>query len=151
MAQKKDDRPLMNLLVHIGKLLNDRLRATLGERGLHFGQARILVALLRNEELTQVAIGKGLNIKSATVTVQVKKLEAAGLIVRHQDEQDDRVMNVRLTPAGIEAAEYAVEVTRTIESELRSGLSDEDLEALRDPLLVVRNALGGEDPSIRHH
>jgi len=97
MKYKDSDKPLMHLFMHIGKLLNDRLRSDLSEGELHFGQARILVSLMRHGNLTQRTIGQGLHIKPATVTNMVKRMEASGLIERRRDANDDRIINVTLT------------------------------------------------------
>ena len=148
MKQKNLDRPLMLLFVHIGKLLNDRLRDALGEKGVHFGQARILSALLDHGQLTQREIGLGLHIKPATVTNLVKKLEMSGLISRRRDSNDDRIINVMLTMEGKEAATFVKTVIEQIETDIRSEFSSEEVEVLRQPLEKIRNRLGGSDPNI---
>ncbi len=146
MTDNGFDRPLMLLFMYIGKLLNDELRASLGEGGIHFGQARILVALLENDELNQGEISSKLHIKPPTVTNLVKKLEASGLIERQQDQNDDRIMNVTLTTSGWEAANFAVSVMAQIETDLCSNLSQDEMNALRKPLGKIIDGLGGPDP-----
>jgi DNA-binding MarR family transcriptional regulator len=148
MIRDHSDKPLMLLFMHIGKLLQERLRGSLSEGGIHFGQARILVALLRHDQLTQGTMGRRLDIKPATVTNLVKKLEASGLIDRRQDANDDRIMNVTLTAKGREAANFAVSVMEQVEDDIRSELTQKEIGTLRDPLLRVRNSLGGSDPGI---
>jgi len=148
MKYKDSDKPLMHLFMHIGKLLNDRLRSDLSEGELHFGQARILVSLMRHGNLTQRTIGQGLHIKPATVTNMVKRMEASGLIERRRDANDDRIINVTLTSKGKEAAKFAVKVMEQIENDIRSELSRKEIDILRHPLERIRNTLGGSDPSI---
>jgi len=148
MKYKDSDKPLVNLFKHIGKLLDDRFRSALGERELHFGQARILVSLMRNGTLTQRTIGQGLHIKPATVTNMVKRMEASGLIERRRDVNDDRTINVTLTSKGTEAAEFIVTVLEQIEDEIRAELSRKEIDILRNPLERIRNVLGGSDPTI---
>ena len=146
MKYDDSDKPLMHLFKHIGKLLDDRFRSALGERKLHFGQARILVSLMRHGTLTQRTIGQGLHIKPATVTNIVKRMEASGLIDRRRDANDGRTINVTLTSKGTEAAEFAVTVIEQIEDEIRAELSRKEIDTLRHPLERVRNILGGSDP-----
>ena len=148
MTRNNPDKPLMLIFMHIGKLLNERLRGALSEGGIHFGQARILVALLNHGKLTQGTIGRGLHIKPATVTNLVKKMEASGLIDRRQDANDDRIMNVTLTSKGKEAAKFAVGVMEHVENDIRSELTQKEMDNLRNPLKRVRNTLGGSDPKI---
>ena len=148
MKNENSDKPLMHLFMHIGKLLNDRLRSALGEGGIHFGQARVLASLMYHGELTQRMIGDGLDIKPATVTNMVKKMESSGLIDRRRDVNDDRMIIVTLTSKGKEAAEFALTVMEQIENEIRSELGRKEIDILRNPLERVRNTLGGADPSI---
>jgi len=148
MSTKNEGKPLMHLFMHIGKLLNERLRSALGERGIHFGQSRIIVALHEHGQLTQAEIGRGLHIRSASVTNMIKKLEAAALITRQQDDKDERVLLVSLTEEGTQAALFVLEVTAEVEKDIRESLGDTDIESLRQPLESVRNKLGGTDPEI---
>ncbi|MCW8801311.1 MAG: MarR family transcriptional regulator [Desulfobacter sp.] len=148
MKYKKSDKPLMHLFMHIGKLLNDRLRTSLDKGGIHFGQARVLTALMEHKELTQRMIGEGLDIKPATVTNMVKRMEASKLIERRRDINDDRIIIVTLTAKGKKAAEFALTVMAQIEDDIRSELSQKDVDTLRTPLEKVRNVLGGSDPSL---
>ena len=123
MTRDNLDKPLAHLFIHIGKLLRERVSSALSDGGIYFGQARILEALLRHNRLNQGEIGNGLQIKPATVTNQVKKMEAVGWIDRRTDPNDDRIMNVTLTPKGREAASIMVSVMAQIEDEIRSALT----------------------------
>ena len=148
MTRDSLDKPLAHLYIHIGKLLRERVSSALREGGIHFGQARILEALFRYDKLNQGKIGKGLQIKPATVTNQVKKMEAAGLVDRRHDANDDRFMNVTLTPKGREAAKLILNLMIQIEQEICSVLTKNEIDMLRKPLEKVRDKLGGVDPSI---
>lgn len=148
MIQKNIDKPLMHLFMHIGKLLNDRLRKALSEKGIHFGQARILSALQEHTTLSQGEIGRGLHIKPATVTNLVKKMETSGLISRSRDLGDDRIINVELTSEGKEAANFTEKVINQIENDIRSEFNQEEIHMLSIPLIKIRSTLGGSDPSL---
>lgn len=149
MKQDILDKPLMYLFMHIGKLLNDNLRNSLNERNIHFGQARILVALRNHKKLIQREIGSGLQIKPAAVTNLVKRMEASGLIDRRQDPNDDRIMNVTLTSKGIEAADFAVKVMQQTEEKISSQLSTQEIKKLGRSLVTVRDTFGGSTPDIK--
>jgi DNA-binding MarR family transcriptional regulator len=147
VKQKELDRPLMHLFVHIGKLLEDRFRSVLSEKGIHVGQARIFSALLDHEKLTQKEIAIGLHIKPSTVTNMVKRMEMSGLINRSRDKSDDRVINVTLTENGKEAARFTEKMIEQIEADIRAEFSREEVEALRKPLEKILTTLGGQGPS----
>lgn len=148
MTSENSDRPLMHLFMHIGKLLNDRFRTALSQGGLHFGQARMLVSLMSHGNIPQRAIGQGLHIKPATVTNMVKRMEASGLIERERDKNDDRIINVRLTSKGKEAADFAANVMKQVENDICSELTQKEIDILRNPLERIRNTLGGSNPSL---
>lgn len=147
MKQNTLDKPLIHLFMHIGKLLEDRFRSALDERGIYVGQARILSALLEHGQLTQKQIAQGLHIKPATVTNLVKKMETSELISRRRDPKDDRIINVALTQKGNDAALFADEMIEHIEADLRSEFSREEVEKLRKPLEKILKELGGAPPS----
>lgn len=142
------DRHLAHLFIHIGKLLREKLSGALSERGLHFGQARILEALLRNGKLNQGKIGRELQIKPATVTNQVKRMEVSGLITRRKDSKDDRFMIVSLTPKGREAAKFILSEMNKGEVAICSAITKKQVEMMRKPLEEIRDKLGGIGPSI---
>ena len=148
MPSQDHDKPLMHLFVHIGKLINETLRGRLAAKGIHFGQARILLSLQQQGKLTQTTIARGLHIKSATVTNLIKKMETAGLVVRQRAPHDDRVIHVVLSQAGQEAAQFAENVFDQVERDIRSQLDEETVRMLRKPLETVRNTLGGQDPTL---
>lgn len=139
MIYDKLDRPLAHLFMHTGRILRERVISALGKEGLFLGQGRILEALLELGKMNQGEIGKLLDIKPATVTNQVKSMEAKGLIKRRKDPKDDRFMNVTLTPEGVEAAKYMISVMIQAEEEVRSALTEKEIDVLRKPLEKLRD------------
>lgn len=142
------DKKLIYLLLHIGKLATDEVRKSLGQNGLHFGQARILLTLLSFNELNQKEISDGLFIKPATVTNLIKKLENAELVNRLRNDKDERIINVTLTQKGNEAARFALKEMEKIEHNLIKRLNDNEIKEIVDPLLKIRDALGGVEPTL---
>lgn len=79
---------LFHLLMHIGKILDDRIRADLGKKNLHHGQGRILAALRRRGAMAQAEIARELGIQPATVAIALRRMERGGLIERFRDATD---------------------------------------------------------------
>lgn len=142
------DKYVINLFMHVGKLINDNLRVTLSEKGLHFGQARILFALLKHGELTQQEIGQGLYIQPATVTNMVKRMEVSKLIERKKDPENYKVKKIRLTEKGIEAAEFAHKAMKDTQALAINDLNLETLDESIDLLKKVIDNLGGNIPKL---
>jgi MarR family transcriptional regulator, organic hydroperoxide resistance regulator len=141
-------KQLFHLLMHTGKLLEDRVRAGLSAGGIHHGQGRVLCAIARNGELSQIEIAHGLHIERATVTNMVQRMEKSGLIERTPDPEDQRVMKVRLTPDGKHAEACVRKVWDKIEREIRKSVPDNQLGLAGDLLTQIRNGLGGADPEL---
>lgn len=139
---------LFHLLIHTGKLLEDRVREGLRASGVYHGQARVLEALARNGELSQIQIAEGLRIERPTVTNMIQRMEKSGLIVRTKDRKDPRANKVRLTAAGKRAEAHVRKVWDLIEVEIRSALPPDKVELTGEMLTRIRNRLGGADPDV---
>ncbi|WP_302175591.1 MarR family winged helix-turn-helix transcriptional regulator [uncultured Hydrogenophaga sp.] len=68
--------------------------------GLTYPQYLAMLALWESDGLTVSELGDRLFLDSGTVTPLVKRLEAAGLLLRQRDAQDERRVQVWLTDAG---------------------------------------------------
>ncbi|MEQ8154682.1 MAG: MarR family transcriptional regulator [Clostridiaceae bacterium] len=82
------------------KLKFARAHRLLDSLGLHPGQAHLLQAVGHNKGISQNQLAKILNVKPATVTGMIKKMEKASLIERKVDEDDQRILRVYPTEAG---------------------------------------------------
>lgn len=82
-------------LAKAAKLHRQRTDELLSELGLHVGQEMLLNVLWTRGELTQTALAMELGIQPATLTVALKRLEKAGLVVRSRDPEDHRVSRVQ--------------------------------------------------------
>ncbi|HNT28000.1 MAG TPA: MarR family transcriptional regulator [bacterium] len=140
---------LLHLLLHSGKLLEERIKRALRPYGIHQGQARILNALNCYGERSQIEIARGLHIERATATIMLQKLETAGLIKRTAHDRDGRVIVVSLTPKGKKAAEKVDAVWQEIEEKLLATLGDLPRDTMEDALLTIRNAFGGKSPAFK--
>lgn len=93
-------------------------------------QTRILHFLLANyseRDIYQKDIEEELNIRSASISVLLKKLEGDEMIVRERVSHDDRLKKIRPTSAGIEMKEKVEQDIRSVEKRLVSDISEEEL------------------------
>jgi len=70
-----------------------------------------------------------------TLSPLLKRLEAAGLLTRHRDSQDERLLSVELTAKGTALREQALKVPPAIVERL--GMSVDELENLHRALTRV--------------
>lgn len=75
----------------------------------HRGQGRILALLKMQPEISQKDLSYLLDMRNQSLSELLTKLEKAGFITRTQSETDRRVMDIRLTKEGEEAANQAEE------------------------------------------
>jgi DNA-binding MarR family transcriptional regulator len=77
-----------------------RAAELMGALGLNIGQEQLLLELDRNGPSTQTHLAVAARCEPPTITIAVRKLEAAGIVARAQSASDARVIVVRLTEAG---------------------------------------------------
>lgn len=120
-----------------------RLEKLLEGQGVHPGQAPMLFAIFNEDGLTQKRLGEKMNLKPASVTIMLRRLQKAGLISKLPDEKDLRVFRVRLTEKG-EGIKAAVRnAIEAVEKDACSKLSDAEVETLRDMMARMKEGLEG--------
>lgn len=90
---------------------------------------RMLRLLAERGEMQQSDLVYLLELRSASVSEQLGKLEAQGLVERRRSEEDRRGVTIELTHAGRELAESA-----GAQADMFSALSGEEQEQLRELL-----------------
>ncbi len=89
-------------------------RVVLKDLGLTYPQYLVMLVLWEHGELPVKQIGQHLRLDSGTLSPLLKRLEAAGLVVRERSTEDERSVRARLTPEGVALRDRAVEVPRRI-------------------------------------
>ncbi|WP_407437168.1 MarR family winged helix-turn-helix transcriptional regulator [Lelliottia sp.] len=100
--------------------------------GLTFPQYLVMLELFNGTPRTVGDIGNKLGMDTGTITPLLKRLEAAGRIVRMRDRTDERRVLITLTDDGLALQSELWRVTEKIKSACQ--LSDAKLEELRDTL-----------------
>jgi len=109
----------------------------LSDAGLTYPQYLTLLALWAASPLTVGELGERLRLDSGTLTPLLKRLEAAGHVVRRRDVEDERRVIVELTEQGWAVRDQVAGVPLELASEM--GLTVEEalqLGGLLDKLLV---------------
>jgi DNA-binding MarR family transcriptional regulator len=86
-------------------------------------------------------MGERLQVHPTSVTSIVRRLEAAGLVVRRAHPEDGRAVLAEITPAGRELVEVATRDLIGADFAL-GALSDTELASLSSLLAPVRRAAG---------
>lgn len=132
---------VVNLLGQVCRLEHARSHELFEELGLYRGQHRILRALWKQDGLTHTELSEYSHVRPATMSITVQRMEAAGLVERRHDDEDQRVSRVYLTDAGRGQQEKVEQVSQQIEAELLAGISAEEQALLRQVFLQMRENL----------
>jgi Transcriptional regulators len=132
---------LYGIFSQVIKLNFHRAHKLLETIGLHPGQAHLLGVVGHNEGISQNQLAKTLNVKPATVTGMIKKIEKAGLIERKSDEQDQRVLRVYTTKEGKELSLKLKRFYDEIKKDCFKGFTDEELILFRRLLMQMKDNL----------
>jgi len=104
----------------------------------------VMAALYRRrEELTMSELSRLLLVSNGNATAVVDRLEKDGLARRTPAATDRRTVHVSLTDAGLKAFESMAQGHEARIDALFSGLTAEDLDALRD---IMQRALPEKTP-----
>lgn len=130
-------------LVHrLERAINARYKPLLKRLGLTYTQYLAMLALWERGELTVGELCDDLHTDSGTVSPMLKRMEAAGLLKKERDRDDERSVRVTLLPAGEALEEHA----RSIPGALASCVVEGEAEywALRRLLNELVDKLEGQ-------
>ena len=94
----------------------------------------VLTNLKSGDWRSQHDLARAVGIEGPTLTRHLDALERQGLVRRSQDPSDRRAVVVELTPEGHAAHSRLRDVVVAFDRRLRNGLSQEEVDALRDLL-----------------
>jgi DNA-binding MarR family transcriptional regulator len=106
--------------------------------GLTFPQYLVVLALLDDTPCSVGALGARTDMDTGTITPLVKRLQAAGIVTRTRDADDERRVLVDLTPKGRGLEAEVRAVTGKIKSACQ--LTDRDMDDLSHTLDALARA-----------
>lgn len=135
------DDSLYHVFAQVIRLHYHRTHTLLDKVGVYPGQPGMLFSLYKKDGQSQKELANKLNIKPATATVMLNRMEKAGLLERKADATDQRISRVYITEKGGEVCEEVKEVMKIINSECFSNFTSEEEILLRRLLMQVRDNL----------
>ncbi|MGE0500761.1 MAG: MarR family winged helix-turn-helix transcriptional regulator [Rhizobiaceae bacterium] len=114
-------------------------RKALEDTGLTYPQYLVMMVLWETRGTTMKALGDRLGLDSSTLTPLVKKLEQRGLVTRARSKEDERVLDIAPTEAGMALRSAGCDAA--IAMTVNSGETFETQEELRARLMRVRDGL----------
>lgn len=133
------DRQLCFAAYSLSQAFTRAYKGHLDALGLTYPQYLVLLVLWEKNDRTLKQIGDLLHLDSGTLTPLLKRMEAARLVVRTRDCQDERHVRVTLTDRARALKAKVADARREVGC--ATGLSSDDLQRLRDEMVAVRQAL----------
>lgn len=127
-----DDR-LIFLISKAGHALKNYMKREGINEGVTISsaQAGMLMALKMRDGLPMNQLSEIISIDNAAVTRHVDDLERKGLARREPDAGDRRKTIIRIMPEGIAEAEKAKAVARRVNSMIKDGFTEQEIEIFK--------------------
>ena len=121
----------------IVRYYNERLSSY----GITLGQLFVLVHLLDHDGCNLKSIATGVQLETPAITGLVDRLRLAGLVIKTEDPEDRRNLQVFLTPKGKQLADHGLQIALDFNQTLKNDLIGDDLTALERSLFVMEEYL----------
>ncbi|MCF2525604.1 MarR family transcriptional regulator [Bradyrhizobium sp. G127] len=113
--------------------------------GLTYPQYLVMAVLWEKDDRPVGEIGEKLLLESSTLTPLLKRLEAAGMVRRTRDRDDERVVRIQLTPQGATLKQKALSIPAAIGCSTSLSIPEVvkltgEIKALRQKLLAAQAA-----------
>jgi DNA-binding MarR family transcriptional regulator len=148
-AISKNDLPVPTLdgqlcfaLYSAGLAMNKVYRKLLKDLDITYPQYLVMLTLWENPSMSVSEIGERLYLDSATLTPLLKRLEAAGMVLRQRSREDERQVVITLTDKGRELKSKANDVQYGVFC--ASQCAPDALMKLKDDLQMLRGKLSNQ-------
>jgi DNA-binding MarR family transcriptional regulator len=107
-------------------------RIYLNEIGITYTQYLVLLVLWERDSCSIKTIANNLKLDSPTITPIVQKLEKINLVKRHRSNEDERVVFVTLTKAGIDLEDQVADIQNKVAC--KTHLNNKEFNELKETL-----------------
>lgn len=129
---------ILHQIVHMSKYQEIKKTEALGIKP---GQAVILFMLGCKGGLSQKQLAQEIGITPPSMTVALRKMEESGFILREPDDEDQRVIRIRLSEKGKQYVDEIKSILEEMEELLYEGISPEERMLFRRLLIEMRDNL----------
>jgi DNA-binding MarR family transcriptional regulator len=130
--------PVASMLKRLLQLFRERVDEELRPYGATAAQLPILFALDKEPGISGASLARVCTVTPQTVQVLLRSIEANGWIVRSRHPENERILLVKLTPAGKRVLAKARAVVGHIYDAMLDGLSPQEAHQLE--MLLARCA-----------
>ncbi|MFQ6675526.1 MAG: MarR family winged helix-turn-helix transcriptional regulator [Fidelibacterota bacterium] len=134
------------LVVRTARSMKKALDTQLVELGLTASQHTVLSTLAHSDGLSLSEVGRRVFLDKPAITGLADRLEKDGLVQRKRTSSDRRVIKLYLTPKGRKLLRRMNEIATSVDRDLVSVLTPEQLKQLRQMLNRIWRKANGEEP-----
>ena len=142
-AASNDDLAIVNQLCFAlymsSQLVTGLYRVNLEPYGVTFPQYLILLALWEQSPISMSELGLKLYAESSALSPIIKRMQAAGLLSRQRDPEDERRVVLALTDKGIDVKDDITRARCKVINDI--PLDDQQINALREQLAAMNATL----------
>jgi DNA-binding MarR family transcriptional regulator len=138
------DSQLCFALYTASRSMTQAYQPLLGELGLTYPQYLVMLVLWEEDGVTVKRLGERLLLDSGTLTPLLKRLETAGLLVRQRASEDERRVEVWLSPAGKALETQAAAVPQAMRCRYGAEGHETESAMLRQTLQQLTKLLQGK-------
>jgi MarR family transcriptional regulator, organic hydroperoxide resistance regulator len=136
---KQDAVPsLLHVMARVSRALKASIQVALERHGVHAGQNFILERLWERDGQTPGEIAEAIGVEGPTVVRALKRMAAAGIVIRKRHPTDGRQVAIHLTPAGAQLRTHLPRRLRAVEEHALAEFSN----AERTQLFELLERLG---------
>lgn len=114
----------------IAIICQGKLKNYFDEKKVKDGYRSILLALGKEDGVSQLSISKATCLKPSTVSIALKKMEHEGYVIRQNDAIDLRMSRVYLTDMGLQITNEAYDIQAELEHLLMQGIGPNVLQTV---------------------
>jgi MarR family transcriptional regulator, transcriptional regulator for hemolysin len=129
-------------LAQTGRVVSRAFDEELARAGGSLPTWLILLAIKRSDHTMQRDIADSIGIEGATLTHHLNRMERDGLVTRQRSPENRRNQTVALTHAGEAFFQRQLRSVVAFDRQLRTGLTDDQLDSLRGFLSHLRSNIG---------
>jgi MarR family transcriptional regulator, organic hydroperoxide resistance regulator len=139
MAMMSVDRHLCFALYSASRAMTAAYRPILTEMNLTYPQYLVMLVLWEEQCITVGRLGERLQLDSGTLSPLLKRLETNGFVRRERSPDDERLVDITLTPAGRRLEDKAQCIPERLFTS--TGMTERDAADLRDAVRELTDAL----------
>lgn len=143
MEMLKLEHQLCFPIYALSRQITSLYRPLLEKLGLTYPQYLVMLLLWETNRISIKEIGERLLLDTGTLTPLLKRLEQKEYLTRKRSAEDERVVHIELTGAGLELKESAVEIPGALFCAL--DMTEAEIVSLQQKLSGILNTIN------KHH